>query len=404
MEDFREAFLSDSISRLNNLQDALQSAEFPPALQREIFRTLHTVKGTSQTFGFSVPAMLAHTLENLLSAAGNNSIPAEKLKALLPEGIEILIESLSEKDFQISQSFREKFAEFQSQIPPEAIESRDYASEISESLAVQFSGQEKAALNAAMENGNNLCVLEIGFEAATFAEEFKAFREKLNAEGEVIAALPSAKFDAEGKIGFQIIYATFKEIDAVIENYPVEIVSQIYQTFSNNLPGILHQVVGHGKSLAARLGKKIEFEIVLEVKEVSPKTLKIIFDALLHLVRNAVDHGIAQSGKIKIELASKTGGVSLKISDDGRGIDVEKVRQTAVGKNLISADAKLSETEISHLIFAHGFSTGETISDISGRGVGLDVVKDLAEKSGGAISVKSETGKGTTFEILLKEN
>ncbi|HLM03328.1 MAG TPA: ATP-binding protein, partial [Pyrinomonadaceae bacterium] len=359
---------------------------------------------TSQTFGFSVSAILAHALENLLSAARTGSLPAEKSKALLLEGIEALIESLSKKDFRISPSLAEKLGEFQSGLATE-MQSRDYAAEIPESLAAQLSGQEKAALNAAMENGNNLNILEIGFDAANFAGEFKAFREKLSAKGEVVAALPSAKFAAQGKIGFQIIYATFEEIDRIVENYPAEIVEQTYQIFSNNLPGILHRIAGHGKSLAARLGKKVELETAFENKDLSPQALKTIFDILLHLVRNAIDHGIEREGKIKIELASnESGALRLKVSDDGRGIDLEKVRRKAVEKNLISAGARLSEPEILNLIFAHGFSTGETVSEISGRGVGLDVVKDLAEKTGGGISVQSAAGRGTTFEILLKEN
>jgi two-component system chemotaxis sensor kinase CheA len=406
MEDFREAFLSDSISKLNRLQNDLRNENFSPELERELFRALHTIKGTSQTFGFAVSAILAHTLENLLSAAKTDALSPEKSKSLLLEGIEILTQSLSEKDFQISRSFREKLREFHSELPPK-MHRRDYASEISASLSAQLSGQEKASLNAAMENGNNLSVLEIGFDAANFASEFKAFRGELSSKGEVIAALPSAKYAAQGKIGFQIIYATFEDIADIIENYPVEVTEQIYQTFSNNLPGIMHQIAGHGKSLAARLGKKIEFETSFEDKNFPAQTLKTIFDILLHLVRNAIDHGIEREGKIKIELASNaggSGGVSLKVSDDGRGIDLEKVRRKAVEKNLISADARPSGAEILNLIFAHGFSTGETVSEISGRGVGLDVVKDLTEKSGGEISVKSETGQGTTFEILLKEN
>jgi chemotaxis protein histidine kinase CheA len=401
MEELREAFLIDSISKLNDLQNDLRGGEFSPEAKRELFRTLHTIKGTAQTFGLNVSAQIAHALENLLADGKKVSFPAE-LQALFPEGIEILKQSLAEKDFQIPDAFDEKFQAFQSELPP-VNQPYDYASEISESLGVQLSNQEKATLNAAMENGNNLAVLEIGFDASSFADEFKAFREKLSAKGEVIAALPSTKFAAPGKIGFRIIFATGEEIDDIIENYPVEVVEQIYQTFSNNLPGILHQVVGHGKSLAARLGKNVKFETSIEDKEVSTKTLKTIFDALLHLVRNAVDHGIEREGKIKIDIASNADGVSLKISDDGRGIDLEKVRQTAVEKNLISPEADLSAPEILNLIFAHGFSTGEVVSEISGRGVGLDVVKDLAEKSGGEISVKSETGRGTTFEILLKE-
>jgi chemotaxis protein histidine kinase CheA len=402
MEELREAFLSESISKLNNLQDALRSENPAPELRREIFRALHTIKGTSQTFGLAASASVAHTLENLL-AAKNDSLPAEKSKALLIEGIEVLIESLSQKNFRIPDSFAEKFSAFQSGLSPEN-QLNDYAAELSETLAAQLSNQEKAALNASIDAGNNLAVVEIGFEATTFADEFKAFREKLNSKGEVIAALPSAKFAAQGKIGFQIIFAAFEEIAGVIEDYPAEIVLQIQQMFSGNSTGILQQIAGHGKSLAARLGKNIEFETSFAVKEASPQTLKTIFDVLLHLVRNAIDHGIERDGKIKIEAASNAAGVSLKVSDDGRGIDLEKVRRRAVEKNLISAEADLSEQEILQLIFAHGFSTSESVSEISGRGVGLDVVKDLTEKSGGSISVKSESGKGTTFEILLKEN
>jgi chemotaxis protein histidine kinase CheA len=118
MEELREAFLSDSISKLDNLRNDLQSGEFSPASHREIFRALHTIKGTSQTFGFAASAILAHTLENLL-AAEHDSIPAEKLKALLNEGIAVLIGSLSEKNFRIPDSFVEKFRPFQS--PPEII-------------------------------------------------------------------------------------------------------------------------------------------------------------------------------------------------------------------------------------------------------------------------------------------
>jgi len=400
MEELREAFLIDSISKLNNLQNDLRSEKFSPEFERELFRTLHTIKGTAQTFGFAAAAILAHALENLLAAAKKDS--AEKLKSRLPEGIEILKKSLAEKDFKIPDAFAENFREFQSQLLPES-RSPDYISDIPDSLAAQLSNQEKAALNTALGGGNNLAVLEIGFDAASFAGGFKAFREKLAAKGEIIATLPSAKFAAQGKIGFQIILATFEEMKDVIKDSPAEIVLQIHQTSSNNLPAVLTQIVGHGKSLAASLGKKIEFEIVIEVEEVSAPTLKIIFDALLHLVRNAVDHGIEREGKIKIALASGAGGVRLKVSDNGRGIDLEKVRRKAVEKNLISGGADLSETEILNLIFAHGFSTGETVSEISGRGVGLDVVKDLAEKAGGEISVKSETGQGTTFEILLME-
>jgi len=403
MEELREAFLIDSISKLNNLQNDLRSEDFSPELERELFRTLHTIKGTAQTFGFAAAAQMAHTLENLLAAAKNDSVSAKDLKFLLPEGITVLIKSLAEKNFQIPASFAENFQSFQSDLSS-TNHSNDYLSGIPETISAQLSNQEKTALGAALEDGKKLSVLEIGFDASSFADEFKSFREKLDEKGEIIATLPSAKFAAQGKIGFQIVLATVEETKNAIGNSPAEINFQINRTFPSSLPAVLAQIVRHGKNLAESLGKTIEFETFLEAETVSAQTLKTIFDALLHLVRNAVDHGIEQSGKIKIQIASGAGGISLKVSDDGRGIDLEKVRRKAVEKNLIDGDADLSEQEILNLIFAHGFSTGETISEISGRGVGLDVVKDLAEKAGGEILVQSETGRGTTFEILLKKN
>ena len=156
MEELREAFLIDSVSKLNNLQANLGGEEISPQMHREIFRALHTIKGTAQTFGFAVVATLAHTLENLL-AANTGSIPADELKALLMEGIEVLIEALSTKNFQISDSFAEKFRAFQSELPPES-QPKNYISHIPESLTAQLSNQEKAALNSALENGNDLAI------------------------------------------------------------------------------------------------------------------------------------------------------------------------------------------------------------------------------------------------------
>lgn len=413
-QQLRQTFLFASISDLKKLQTRLIEDARASEFQRELFRTLHTIKGTAQTFGLHVSAMLAHTLENLLSAAKNNSITNEEFEALCSEGVEVLINSLAEKDFQIPTLFSEKIEPFRSESAAETDQFSGFLSGIPESIILQLSEQEKSVLSSAVEDGNDLAVLEIGFDAANFAEDFKKFRERLHAKGEIIASLPSAKFMAQSKVGFQIVFVTREEYFDALDEYSeqAEVVFQLYQTFSNNLPGILQRAVSHGKTLAAGLGKTIEFESVLEVEpKLSPQTLKIIFDALLHLIRNAVDHGIEREGKIKIEIRdTDDSAVSVKVSDDGRGIDAEKIRRKAIEKNLISASAAaedLTETEILHLIFAHGFSTSDAVTEISGRGVGLDAVKDMVEKAGGEIFVRSSSSsrgreEGTTFEILLK--
>ncbi|MFX3622743.1 MAG: chemotaxis protein CheW [Ectobacillus sp.] len=168
------------------------------------------------------------------------------------------------------------------------------------------------------------------------------------------------------------------------------------------------------RSLAKDLGKKIDLEIVGEDTEVDKTVIDEIGDSLVHLVRNAVDHGIetveerrnagkSETGKIKLEAFHSGNHVVIQISEDGRGISKAKVIQRAISKGIISeAEAvKLSDREIYELILRPGFSTAEVISDISGRGVGLDVVKHTIQSLGGYLLIDSEEGKGSTFRIEL---
>ncbi|HEX8638118.1 MAG TPA: ATP-binding protein, partial [Pyrinomonadaceae bacterium] len=213
--------------------------------------------------------------------------------------------------------------------------------------------------------------------------------------------LPSAKFAAQNKIGFQIVYASGETIKAIVKDSAAKIIHQTRPPDFNNLSGIVRQIAAHGEILAQRFDKNVDFALIVEAETPPPPILKIVFDALAHLVRNAVSHAFDRNGKITIEAKDAPNGLVLKVSDDGKGLDAEKIRRAAIEKNLISNGDILSAKEITDLIFAPNFSTVERVSDVSGRGVGLDAVKALTENAGGEISVKSEAGAGTTFEIFL---
>lgn len=406
MNELQNEFILESAADLNRIFEKVQNnsnENLSENLLREIFRTLHTIKGTAQTFGFPVSAHLAHTLENVLSAAKNSLISAAELKTLLPEGIRILAQSLGEKNFQIPASLAEKIQKFRTEL--ETTNSRnDYLPEIPEEFSALLSTREKSLLNEALSDGNDLYVLEINFEAANFAAEFKNFRQSLSEKGEIIAALPGAKTAAPNSFGFRIIFATREKVEDIIENSTAKIVFEILTTVSNNLHGVTAQAVAHGKTLARNSGKKIDFEISVEIETVSTNNLKLIFDALLHLVRNAVSHAIDEEGKVSISVKSVENNLLLTVSDDGKGLDAEKIRRRAIEKNIVSEDEILSEREIADLVFAPDFSTAETVTEISGRGVGLDAVKNSIETKGGRISVKSEAGKGAVFEIYLPQD
>jgi len=132
---------------------------------------------------------------------------------------------------------------------------------------------------------------------------------------------------------------------------------------------------------------------------------------LEHMLRNAVDHGIEKperrravgkedSGRIDLRLSREGGDVVIEISDDGAGIDVERVRAKAIERGLMAADADLREDEISQFVLAPGFSTAASVTQISGRGVGMDVVHSEVKQLGGSISILSQPGKGTRFVLM----
>ncbi|HEX9948959.1 MAG TPA: chemotaxis protein CheA, partial [Thermodesulfobacteriota bacterium] len=166
------------------------------------------------------------------------------------------------------------------------------------------------------------------------------------------------------------------------------------------------------RDLARRREIMINFIPSGEDTEIDRNMVDLINDPLVHLVRNAMDHGIEppeererngkpRSGTLLLKAYHSGGNVVVEISDDGRGLDRNKIIQKAIEKGLIDSDKGISESEIIDLIFQPGFSTADTVTDISGRGVGLDVVKKAVETLRGRVDVASEPGKGCTFSVRL---
>lgn len=175
----------------------------------------------------------------------------------------------------------------------------------------------------------------------------------------------------------------------------------------NRFPGMIRQ-------LSRELNKKIAVNITGAETELDRTVIDEIGDPLVHLIRNAIDHGIESAEERKAKGKPEQGTIELKayhsgnhvfieISDDGAGINKEKVLQKAINNNMITEEQGkiLSDEQIYNLILTSGFSTTEQVSDLSGRGVGLDVVKNTIESLGGSITIQSEMDKGSTFSIQL---
>ncbi len=208
---------------------------------------------------------------------------------------------------------------------------------------ISLNDEERYRLSQCVAENAKVFVVDASFDIADFDQEFQREREELNRIGEVIATFP--KTDGN-RINFQIVFAT-----------------------NSDLYRIVHQAMRAGQAV----GKDVRFSIRID-GSLDKSVCDALADPLMHLVRNAVDHGIENHGCITIEANENR----IVVKDDGRGID----------------------PAILNRIFEPGFSTAE-LSEVSGRGVGLDVVKTAVEELGGTIRVSSEPGKGATFEIVL---
>jgi two-component system chemotaxis sensor kinase CheA len=166
------------------------------------------------------------------------------------------------------------------------------------------------------------------------------------------------------------------------------------------------------RELATKTAKKVRLEMLGESTEVDRSIIERLGDPLTHIIRNSIDHGIespldraaagkSEEGTIRLSAEHRGGRIVIEIRDDGGGINSERVLNKARERGLVSPDANLNEEEINNLVFLPGFSTAEKVSDISGRGVGMDVVRRNIQDVGGRISLKSDRGRGMTIQLAL---
>ena len=166
------------------------------------------------------------------------------------------------------------------------------------------------------------------------------------------------------------------------------------------------------REIAGMTGKQVRLITEGEGTEVDKTVIERLSDPLTHMIRNAIDHGLEQpeeriaaskpaEGVVRLQALHRSGRIVIEVTDDGRGINRKKVREIAVNKGLIAPEQQLSDDEIDNLIFMPGFSTADQVSDISGRGVGMDVVRRSIQALGGRINISSRPGLGSTFTMSL---
>jgi two-component system chemotaxis sensor kinase CheA len=176
--------------------------------------------------------------------------------------------------------------------------------------------------------------------------------------------------------------------------------------------GVFQKMARMARDVGRKAGKQVRVVLSGEQTEMDRSMVEQISDPLVHMIRNSIDHGIEppdvrrkagkpEEGKVRLSASHEGGHVVIEIADDGRGLNREAILKKAIAQGLISATDTLPEDEINALIFAPGFSTAEKVTDISGRGVGMDVVRRNIDAMRGRVTIKSIPGQGTTFKITL---
>lgn len=193
-----------------------------------------------------------------------------------------------------------------------------------------------------------------------------------------------------------------------------ELQNEVMKTRMQPVGSVLNKFTRVVREMGRELGKKIELNIYGSETELDKTIIEAVKDPLTHIIRNAVDHGIElpldrkalgkhDTGRLNINAYHESGQVIIEMTDDGRGLDPKAIGSIAVNKGLITADAlaKMTDREIQFLIFTPGFSTAATVSSLSGRGVGMDVVKTNVERIGGMVALASKPGTGTTVKLKI---
>jgi two-component system chemotaxis sensor kinase CheA len=218
--------------------------------------------------------------------------------------------------------------------------------------------------------------------------------------GQIVQDLPEGTSGRLSQVLEEVVHHT-RELKDSVMSMRAQPVSSVFQ----RMPRLVRE-------LSAKTQKKVRLEMFGETTEVDRSIIERLSDPLTHIIRNSMDHGVespadrlaagkSEEGTIRLSAEQRGGRIVIEVRDDGAGINSERVLKKAREKGLVSADAVLSEDEIGNLIMLPGFSTAEKVSDISGRGVGMDVVRSNIQDIGGRISLKSERGRGMTIQLAL---
>jgi len=403
LDEIVQEFLVESYDSLDKLERDLVSLERSPddtALIAGIFRNLHTLKGCCGYLGFEKLERVSHAGENLLGRLreGSLSVNAEVTDTLLNvnDAVRLLLT-------QIEQDGKE--GDFDTQA-------------LSARVRILISGECAPAAAPAPAEADREEPLAPGLQSeapagslsqSTIRVDVGLLDELMNLVGELVLAR-NQLLQHTSRFEDGSLQSTGQRLNHIT----TELQARIMKTRMQPIGNVWHKLPRLVRDTAATCGKQVTMSMEGQDTELDRTILEAIKDPLTHIVRNAIDHGIEAphrrtlsskpaEGRLVLRAFHEGGQVNIEIVDDGGGVDVDRVRQRARGCGIAAPDtlARMSDREITQLIFHPGFSTADEVTNVSGRGVGMDVVKTNIEEIGGQVEIESVLGQGATVKIRI---
>lgn len=453
-DDLLQGFFEESAELLAEFEECLLQLETAPddqELLNKSFRAIHTIKGNSAMLGFDRIAAVAHNVEDLLGRLRKREIPATR------PATDLLLQSADVIKRLFALAKGEQGDETEGDELTQALQAF-LAHEETSRITIPPLSEASPAPGVLLDEGiPKIGELLLEAQAITATQLDEALR-KHKKVGEIlvedqVTSPPHVERALRRQVELQhkqdasTIRVSTEKVDKLINLVGELVITQsiINQTVAaigperaallegavgqmeRNLRELQEQVMAVRmlpvgtvfrrfprvvRDLAKECGKAVALQIKGEETELDKTVIERISDPMTHLIRNAVDHGIeppdrrlaqgkSAEGRIQLNAFHQGGSIFIEVADDGRGLDRSKIIVKAVEQGLISGDESLSDDQVYRLIFRAGFSTAEQVTDVSGRGVGMDVVVRNIEGLGGSIAITTEAGLGTRFTIKL---
>ena len=400
-------FVTEALDHLGTIESLVLQLEATPGdakLLNDVFRPFHTVKGNAGALGVTSVQEVAHKVENLLDLArsGRHTMGPEECDVVL-NAVDLLTIMIEELPARLTGSA--------------ATDVKARCETLADTIDALITGRaggrhdEVAAgpVAAPADADGAARPQSRRDEQSTVKVDTRKLDNLIDMVGELVIAQsilaedPALTRSSDERLGRRL--AQVKRITSELQRNAMSMrMVPIRQTFQK-----MARLV---RDLSKKSGKAIELALHGEETELDRRVVEAINDPLMHMVRNSVDHGVelpearAAAGKssqavLRLSAFHKAGHIVIEIADDGAGLNTERIYAKAVAQGLVAEGAQMAPADIHQLIFQPGFSTAETITEISGRGVGMDVVRRNIEAMRGRIEIQTARGEGTTFSIWL---